>query len=93
MEIEGFRIEGFANIERVNLKVGEQNALIAPNGYGKSNVLRAIEFGVGTSTCIVCYRPFRHDVSQSVCQKNLRCPDIQFGNARQSGVVFFRRRK
>ena len=46
MEIEGFKIEGFANIERVSLKVGEQNALIAPNGYGKSNVLRAIEFGV-----------------------------------------------
>ena len=46
MEIEGFRIEGFANIERASLKVGEQNALIAPNGYGKSNVLRAIEFGV-----------------------------------------------
>lgn len=46
MEIESFKIEGFANIERASLKVGEQNALIAPNGYGKSNVLRAIEFGV-----------------------------------------------
>ena len=46
MKIDGIRIDGIANIERACLKMGEQNALIAPNGYGKSNVLRAIEFGI-----------------------------------------------
>lgn len=46
MKIDGFVIEGFANIPHLSLKVDELNTLIAPNGYGKSNVLNAIEFGV-----------------------------------------------
>ena len=46
MQIDGFKIGGFANISDVHLKIGEVNALIAPNGYGKSNVLRAIDFGI-----------------------------------------------
>ena len=46
MRIDGFSIDGIANIEHARLKIGEMNALIAPNGYGKSNVLHAIEFGI-----------------------------------------------
>ena len=46
MIIESFIIEGFSNIEHIRLDVGEINALIAPNGYGKSNVLSAISFGL-----------------------------------------------
>lgn len=46
MKIEGFKVGGIANIEHANLRTGELCALIAPNGYGKSNVLRAIEFGI-----------------------------------------------
>ena len=46
MRINGFIIDGIANLENVNLEVGALNALIAPNGYGKSNVLRAIDFGI-----------------------------------------------
>jgi predicted ATPase len=45
MRIDGFNIDGFANISQQYLEVRELNALIAPNGYGKSNVLNAIEFG------------------------------------------------
>jgi len=45
MTIEGIRIGGFANIPDVRLSLQEVTALIAPNGYGKSNVLRAVEFG------------------------------------------------
>ena len=46
MKIDGFKIGGFANIDSVNLDVDGMNALVAPNGYGKSNVLHSIEFGV-----------------------------------------------
>ena len=37
MKIEGFKVGGIANIEHANLRTGELCALIAPNGYGKSN--------------------------------------------------------
>ena len=46
MRIDGFKADGIANIEHVNLRIEDLCALIAPNGYGKSNVLRAIDFGV-----------------------------------------------
>ena len=46
MVIDSFVIEGISNIGHVRLDVGEMNALIAPNGYGKSNVLSAISFGL-----------------------------------------------
>lgn len=46
MRIDRFVIEGIANIEHADLKLESMNALIAPNGYGKSNLLRAIGFGV-----------------------------------------------
>lgn len=41
-----FYIEGISNISSLRLNVDSLNALIAPNGYGKSNVLRAIGFGM-----------------------------------------------
>jgi hypothetical protein len=46
MEIDGFKIEGIANIPSLSMNVGKMSALIAPNGYGKSNVLRALEFAM-----------------------------------------------
>ncbi|MCQ2238272.1 MAG: ATP-binding protein [Bacteroidaceae bacterium] len=46
MKVDSFVIEGISNISRLKLNVGSLNALIAPNGYGKSNVLRAIGFGI-----------------------------------------------
>lgn len=46
MKIQGFTIEGISNIEHLGLVIEPMNAIIAPNGYGKSNVLRAIEFGI-----------------------------------------------
>ena len=46
MIIDSFIIEGISNIDHLRLDVGEMNALIAPNGYGKSNVLHAISFGL-----------------------------------------------
>lgn len=46
MEIYSFLIEGISNIGSLRLDLGQLNALIAPNGYGKSNVLSAVEFGM-----------------------------------------------
>lgn len=40
MKIDSVIIEGIANIEHSRLEFGAMNALIAPNGYGKSNMLR-----------------------------------------------------
>ena len=46
MVIDSFLIEGISNIDSLRLDLGQLNALIAPNGYGKSNVLSAVEFGM-----------------------------------------------
>ena len=46
MIIDSLIIKGISNIEHIRLDIGEINALIAPNGYGKSNVLSAISFGI-----------------------------------------------
>lgn len=46
MKISGFLIEGVLNICSLKLNPENFNALIAPNGYGKSNVLDAISFGI-----------------------------------------------
>ena len=40
-------IKGFGNIDSVTLDLQQITALLAPNNYGKSNVLNAIGFGVG----------------------------------------------
>lgn len=46
MQIDKIIIEGFSNIEKIELNLSNINALIAFNNYGKSNVLRAIDFGI-----------------------------------------------
>jgi len=46
MEVLNVCVGGFANIERVSLSLDKFNALIALNNYGKSNVIKAIEFGI-----------------------------------------------
>lgn len=45
MRINSIIIEGYANVERIELTLSELNALVAFNNYGKSNVMKAIEFG------------------------------------------------
>lgn len=46
MKIERIAFEGFTNIDKVDLNLLHINALLAFNNYGKSNVMRAIDFGV-----------------------------------------------
>ena len=49
MQIDGFKVDGIANIEHAHLRIENLCALIAPNGYGKSNVLKYTQ---GTGTCL-----------------------------------------
>ena len=46
MKIDRIIIEGIANIGHAQLEFGAMNVLIAPNGYGKSNMLKAIACGL-----------------------------------------------
>lgn len=46
MKINRISIDGIANISKVSLELADITALVAPNGYGKSNVLTAIDFAV-----------------------------------------------
>ncbi len=64
MEIVAVKISGYANIEAVEINLGKLNALVALNNYGKSNVLKAIDFGVdfitqpnSTKDQMMAYRP------------------------------------
>lgn len=43
--IDNIRIGGFANLQDISLSLNKLSALVAPNNYGKSNVLRDIVFG------------------------------------------------
>ncbi len=44
MEIRNISISGFCNIKQFNINLTEFNALVAPNNYGKSNVIEGIRF-------------------------------------------------
>ena len=44
MKIKRLSISGFCNIRQFDICLTEFNALVAPNNYGKSNVLEAIRF-------------------------------------------------
>lgn len=64
MVIDRILIEGFANIDSVELAIGKFNALVALNNYGKSNVITAIDFGLGfikeqpsTKNNMMAYKP------------------------------------
>ena len=44
--IRRIKVGGVTNIGEVSIPLSELTALVAPNNYGKSNVLVAVEFGV-----------------------------------------------
>lgn len=44
MEIKKISISGFCNIQQFDIELTNFNALVAPNNYGKSNVLEAIRY-------------------------------------------------
>ena len=46
VKIRKITIDGFANIDKVTLSLSNLCALLAYNNYGKSNILKAISFGI-----------------------------------------------
>ena len=46
MRLNKIKISGIFNLKDVEISLDDLSALIAPNNYGKSNILRAISFGV-----------------------------------------------
>ena len=46
MKLNKIKISGVFNLKDVEIALDDLSALIAPNNYGKSNVLHAIDFGV-----------------------------------------------
>lgn len=44
MIIDSLRISNFANIGNITIELADITALVAPNNYGKSNVIQAINF-------------------------------------------------
>ena len=56
MEISKLSISGFCNIKQFDINLTEFNALVAPNNYGKSNVLEGIRFAFQFITSSVSVR-------------------------------------
>ena len=50
--IKNIRIGGITNIAQGNVPLGPLTALVAPNNYGKSNLLVAVEFAVRFMTAV-----------------------------------------
>ena len=46
MIINSIEIRGYRNLQHIKLDISKIASLVAPNGYGKSNVLDAIKFGI-----------------------------------------------
>lgn len=46
MKLNRIKISGIFNLKNIEISLDDLSALIAPNNYGKSNVLNAIDFGV-----------------------------------------------
>lgn len=47
MKINRINIGGFKNIENIELLLNNITVLVSPNSYGKSNLLKGIDFGIG----------------------------------------------
>lgn len=90
MLIDGVEIGGFANIHDVRLALDDITALIAPNGYGKSNVLRALAFG---SKFIVASESERERMMASAnvmpINRNILKQDFKMEICGRSGDVTF----
>lgn len=65
MEIVRVKFGGFSNVENVELDFNKINTLIALNNYGKSNIIKGIQFGIDfiknqpkTKAKMMAFKPF-----------------------------------
>ncbi|MCK9255783.1 MAG: ATP-binding protein [Bacteroidales bacterium] len=65
MEIVRVKFGGFSNVESVELDFNKINTLVALNNYGKSNVIKGIQFGIDfiknqskTKAKMMAFKPF-----------------------------------
>lgn len=75
VSIDRFTIKGFRNIKDIDLQLGKITSLLALNNYGKSNVIKAIKFGIDFITrsyerddmiCWISGVPFNKGISKKV---------------------------
>ena len=79
MFISSIKVSGFTNIEQATVYDTMSSAFVAPNNYGKSNMLAAIEFG----TRFMCAsesgkRQMMQDVSKMPINKAIEYKDFTF---------------
>lgn len=65
MEIVRVKFGGFSNVENVELDFNKINTLVALNNYGKSNIIKGIQFGIDfiknqskTKAKMMAFKPF-----------------------------------
>ena len=65
MEIVRIKFGGFSNVENVELDFNKINTLVALNNYGKSNIIKGIQFGIDfiknqskTKAKMMAFKPF-----------------------------------
>lgn len=65
MEIIRVKFGGFSNVESVELNFNKINTLVALNNYGKSNIIKGIQFGIDfiknqskTKAKMMAFKPF-----------------------------------
>lgn len=75
ISIDRFSIKGFRNIKDIDLQLGKITSLLALNNYGKSNVIKAVKFGIDFITrsyerddmvCWISGVPFNKGISKKV---------------------------
>jgi len=76
MKISKICVTGFTNVAHAQIELSGMNALIAPNGYGKSNVLKALEFGASmiAGTPAQRERLLQNEAYQPVNMHNFHMP-------------------
>jgi len=96
MTIDKVIIEGYANIDKVELKLGKFNSLVALNNYGKSNVVGGINFGldfiqqnIAVRKDMMAYKrviPINKNIDNKFFRFEIQCSSVFLGE--ESTVIY-----